>query len=188
MTIEKLLEPYVAVSGLLAIISMACALNMKSDSFVTKRLSDKFGKIWLGAEIMLFVLVGACVNIQYTLKAGAGAVGLIFIALIFRSIGVLACLIGTKLNFKECIYCVIANIPKATVQAAIGAVALSMGLPCGEIVLSVAVLSILITAPLGAILLDLLYKKLLNHDADDDNPSTPKEPEPSPTEVVENKA
>ena len=159
---ETWLEGIVSVSGLLAVMSMACVLQMKSTDFVSKRLSEKFGKLWIAAEVILFVLVGAAVDIRYTLNAGLAAIGLIFIALVFRSLGVLLCLVGTQLNFKERLFCVIAYLPKATVQAAIGSVPLSLGLSCGNLVLSVAVLSIIITAPLGAFLMEISYKKLLN--------------------------
>ena len=116
---------------------------------------------WLAAEILLFVLVGAAVDIRYTLNAGLAAVAMIFVALAFRAVGVCLCVAGTALNKKERLFCVIAYLPKATVQAAIGSVPLAMGLSCGQIVLSVAVLAILITAPLGAIGMDMTYKKLL---------------------------
>jgi len=135
---------------------------MKSEAFVSKRLSEKVGKLWLAAEVILFVLVGAAVDIRYTVGAGLAAVGMIFLALIFRSIGVFFCLVGTSMNMKERIFCMIAYLPKATVQAAIGSVPLSMGLPCGKIVLSVAVLAIIITAPLGAFCMDVSYKTLLS--------------------------
>lgn len=161
MAIETWLKGIVSVSGLLAVVSMACALKMKSTAFVSKRLSEKFGKLWLAAEVLLFVLVGAAVDIRYTLDAGIAAVLMILIALVFRSIGVALCLAGTSITWKERIFCVIAYLPKATVQAAIGSVPLAMGLPCGQIVLSVAVLAILITAPLGATGIDLTYKRLL---------------------------
>lgn len=161
MAIETWLEDIVSVSGLLAIVSMACVIKVKSDPFVSKRLSEKFGKLWLAAEVMLFVLVGAAVDIRYTLSAGLAAVLMIFVALIFRSIGVAVCLLGTSLTWKERLFCMIAYLPKATVQAAIGSVPLAMGLSCGQIVLSVAVLAILITAPLGAIGIDLTYKHFL---------------------------
>ena len=164
MTIEDLLEGIVSVSGLLAVVSMACTLKLKSTAFVSKRLSEKFGKLWLAAEVILFVLVGAAVDIRYTLDAGIPAVLMIFIALIFRSLGVCLCLLGTALNPRERLFCVIAYLPKATVQAAIGSVPLAMGLPCGQIVLSVAVLAILITAPMGAVGIDASYKKLLVRD------------------------
>ena len=110
---------------------------------------------------MLFVLVGAAVDVRYTLTAGTSALAMIFIALTFRAAGVCLCLTGTELNARERAYCVIAYLPKATVQAAIGSVPLSHGLPCGKIVLSVVVLAILITAPLGAIGIDRSYTKLL---------------------------
>ena len=151
---------------MLSVMSMACAYKMVSRAEVNKDLSAKFGKLWLAAELMLFVLVGAAVDIRYTLEAGAMAVVMIIIALMFRSIGTLLCLVGTKLGTKEKIYCVISYLPKATVQAAIGSVPLAMGLPCGRLVLSVAVLSILITAPLGAIGMDLSYKHLLEKEED----------------------
>ena len=164
LAVEEWAKDYVAISGLLAVMSMALILAMKSVPSVTTRLQEKFGKLWIAAEVILFVLVGAAVDIRYTLKAGGVAVLMIFIALIFRSVGVFLCLVKTKLNFKEKLYCTIAYIPKATVQAAIGSVPLSMGLPCGMTVLSVAVLSILITAPLGAMGMDHTYKKLLKKD------------------------
>lgn len=167
MAVEDWLDGIVAVSGLLAVMSMACALKMKVIPFVSNRLQEKFGKLWLAAEVLLFVLVGAAVDIRYTLKAGAYAIVMILIALIFRSIGVLLCLIGTNLNRKERLFCVLSYLPKATVQAAIGGVPLALGLPCGKLVLSVAVLSILITAPLGAFAMDVSYKKLLVHDTQD---------------------
>ena len=158
---ESWLEGIVAVSGLLAIMSMALTFAMRSNPGVTGRLQEKFGKLWLAAEVILFVLVGAAVDIRYTLQAGAGAALMILIGLIFRCVGVWLCMFGTDLNRKERLYCVIAYLPKATVQAAIGSVPLALGLPCGNIVLSLAVLSILITAPLGAIGMDLSYQKLL---------------------------
>ncbi len=164
MAVETWLKGIVAVSGLLAVVSMACMLKVKSIVFVSKRLSEKFGKLWLAAEVILFVLVGAAVDIRYTMEAGAAAVLMIMVALVFRSIGVLICLAGTALNRRERIFCVIAYLPKATVQAAIGSVPLAMGLPCGSIVLSVAVLAILITAPLGAIGMDMTYQKLLSRE------------------------
>lgn len=161
IAIETWVKKWVAVSGLLAVVSMACVLKIKSAGCVTKRLSEKFGKLWIAAEVILFVLVGAAVDIRYTLGAGIAAVGMIFIALTFRAAGVALCLVGTKLNARERLFCIIAYLPKATVQAAIGSVPLSMGLPCGSIVLSVAVLGILITAPLGALGMDLSCRKLL---------------------------
>jgi len=160
MSVETFLKPYVAVSGLLAVVAMACVIKIKADKKVSARLSEKFGKLWIAAEAVLFVLVGAAVDIRYTLTA----VLLIFGALIFRAVGVWICLLGTKLTLKEKLFCVTAYMPKATVQAAIGSVPMSLGLPCGKIVLSVAVLAILITAPLGAIGIDRSYKRLLAHE------------------------
>ena len=161
VSVEGWLEGKVSVSGLLAVVRMACVIKIKSTAFVSKRLSEKFGKLWIAAEVVLFVLVGAAVDIRYTLSAGIAAVFMIFIALIFRTAGVLICTIKTKLNMKERIFCVIAYLPKATVQAAIGSVPLAAGLACGKIILSVAVLAIIITAPLGALGIDNTYKKLL---------------------------
>ena len=158
VSVEGWLEGKVSVSGL---VSMACVIKIKSTAFVSKRLSEKFGKLWIAAEVVLFVLVGAAVDIRYTLSAGIAAVFMIFITLIFRTAGVLICTIKTKLNMKERIFCVIAYLPKATVQAAIGSVPLAAGLACGKIILSVAVLAIIITAPLGALGIDNTYKKLL---------------------------
>lgn len=164
MAVETVLKGLVSVSGLLAVVSMACVLKIKCTAFVSKRLSEKFGKLWLAAEVILFVLVGAAVDIRYTLSAGIAAALMIAAALIFRSAGVALCLVGTKLTRKERLFCMIAYLPKATVQAAMGSVPLAMGLPCGKIVLSVAVLAILITAPLGALGIDLTYKRLLSRE------------------------
>lgn len=158
---EDRLEGIVPVSGLLAVVSMACVLRARSAEAVSKRLSEKLGKLWLAAEVILFVLVGAAVDIRCTLEAGVSAVGMILLALGFRTVGVMICMAGTALNRRERLFCVIAYLPKATVQAAIGSVPLSLGLPCGKIVLSVAVLAILITAPLGALGMDMSYRKLL---------------------------
>lgn len=161
---EDWLEGVVPVSGLLAVVSMACLLKMKCAPFVAKRLSEKFGKLWLAAEVILFVLVGAAVDIRYMAGVGLAAVGMIFSALIFRAVGVCLCLVRTPLTAKERLFCVFAYLPKATVQAAIGSVPLAAGLPCGEIVLSVAVLGIVLTAPLGAFLMDTSYQRLLTKD------------------------
>lgn len=161
MAVEAVLKDHLAVSGLLAVVAMACVIKLRSEPGVSGRLSEKFGKLWIAAEVMLFVLVGAAVDIRYTLSAGIPAVGMILIALVFRAVGVSVCMIGTGLTFREKLFCVISYLPKATVQAAIGSVPLSLGLPCGEIVLSVAVLAIIITAPLGAIGIDCTYKSLL---------------------------
>lgn len=164
MSVEGWLENFVPVSGLLAVMSMACAVGMRCRKPVVADLAAKYGKLWLAAELSLFVLVGAAVDIRYTLEAGLAAVVLILAALVVRSAGVWLCLIGTPLNRRERLYCVIAYLPKATVQAAIGSVPLSLGLACGNIVLSVAVLAILITAPLGATLMDASCTRLLTQD------------------------
>ena len=161
IAIEGWLEGKVAVSGLLAVVSMACVLKRKSDAFVSRRLSEKFGKLWLAAEVMLFVLVGAAVDIRYTMDAGAAAIIMILAALVFRACGVLLSVAKTNLTWKERMFCVIAYLPKATVQAAIGSVPLAAGLPYGKIVLSVAVMAIVITAPIGAFGMDHTYQKLL---------------------------
>lgn len=163
MAIEGWAKGVVSISGLLAVMSMACVLKIRCKPVVSKRLSEKVGKLWIAAEVILFVLVGAAVDIRYTLNAGFAALGMIFIALGFRAVGVWICMIRTHLNFKERVFCMIAYLPKATVQAAIGSVPLTMGLPCGKIVLSVAVMAIVITAPLGAFGMDITYKRLLEN-------------------------
>lgn len=168
MAVETWVEGVVSITGLLAVMSMACVLKLKSVAFVSKRLSEKLGKLWIAAEVILFVLVGAAVDIRYTMKAGIAAIAMIFISLIFRGIGVSLCLVKTNLTAKERLFCIIAYMPKATVQAAIGSVPLAMGLSCGQTVLSVAVLAIIITAPLGAIGIDFSYKKLLSRETETD--------------------
>lgn len=164
VSLESWLKGNVPLSGLLGVMSMAIALQMKSTEKVTKRLSEKFTKLWIGAELMLFVLVGAAVDIRYAAEAGFSAVLLIVLALLLRVCGVFICLLGTQLKMKERIFCMMAYMPKATVQAAIGAVPLAMGLPCGRLILTVAVVSILLTAPIGAFAIDVSYKKLLSHE------------------------
>lgn len=163
VALEDALEGIVPISGLIAVMSLGIALQRKRD-IVARRLSLKFSKLWVAAELLLFVLVGATVDLHYAYAAGLSAVILIFGVLVFRMAGVWVCLLKTKLIFKERLFCMLAYMPKATVQAAIGSVPLSMGLSCGNIVLTVAVLAILITAPLGAFLIDLTYKKLLSRD------------------------
>ena len=163
VALEDTLEGIVPISGLIAVMSLGIALQRKRD-IVARRLSLKFSKLWVAAELLLFVLVGATVDLHYAYAAGLPAVILIFGVLLFRMAGVWVCLFKTKLLFKERLFCVLAYMPKATVQAAIGSVPLSMGLSCGNIVLTVAVLAILITAPLGAFFIDLTYKKLLSRD------------------------
>lgn len=160
---EHALEAIVPFSGLLAVMAMGAAIQKKRSSVAT-RISVKFSKLWVAAEVLLFVLVGATVDIDYALAAGGTTILLIFGALIFRMVGIFACLLKTNLNIKERIFCMIAYCPKATVQAAIGSLPLTMGLSCGSIVLTVAVLAILITAPLGAFSIDMSYKKLLSQE------------------------
>lgn len=160
LELQNRLEGIVTVSGLLAIMSMGIIINQKYD-VLAKRLSVKYNKLWLGAEIFLFVLVGIAVDLKYALTAGIAVILLVILALVFRMMGVAVSLVKTKLNKKERLFCMVAYTPKATVQAALGTVPLAMGLSCGEIVLTVAVISILITAPFGAICVDNLYKKLL---------------------------
>lgn len=161
LELQNRLEGIVPVSGLLAIMSVGVIINQKYD-VLAKRLSVKYNKLWLGAEIFLFVLVGIAVDLKYALEAGVVVILLVSLALVFRMMGVAISLVKTKLNKKERLFCAVAYTPKATVQAALGTVPLAMGLPCGEIVLAVAVISILLTAPFGAICVDNLYKKLLS--------------------------
>ncbi len=160
LELQNSLEGIVPISGLLAIMSLGVVIR-RQYNLLAVRLSAKYNKLWVAAEIFLFVLVGATVDLKYAVSAGAGAVLLVVGALIFRMIGVMISLIKTKLTGKEKMFCMLAYTPKATVQAAIGAIPLAMGLSCGQIVLTVAVLSILITAPFGAVCIDNTYKKLL---------------------------
>lgn len=160
VTLEDMYSDIVPFSALISVMGMGIALQKKREE-AARRLSVKFNKVWVCAEILLFVLVGATVNLRYAWSAGLGAVILIFGVLVFRMAGVFCCLVGTKLNRKERVFCMIGYMPKATVQAAIGGMPLAMGLACGDIVLTVAVLAILITAPLGAFLIDLTYKRFL---------------------------
>ena len=159
--LEEILKPYISVSALLAIIIMGLiiALIRKEES---KEIQKSYNSLWNGFEILLFVLVGIATNINYAFSDnGVMILGLIIIALIFRSLGVIVCLIATKFHWKEKLFIVLSYLPKATVQASIGAIALTEGLACGDIVLTFAVVSILFTAPMGAILIDNTYKKLL---------------------------
>ena len=164
LAVEGWLKGTVAVSGLLSVMAMGATI-LKFYPVLANRISPKFSKLWVAAEIILFVMVGATVDIKFATAAGVAAVAVIFFALVFRMVGVFMCMLKTKLNMKERLFCMIAYIPKATVQAAIGSLPLAMGLPCGKIVLTVAVLAILITAPLGAFGIDMTYKKLLIHNS-----------------------
>lgn len=157
----------VPFSGLLAVMSMGATIYKKNEN-VAKALSLKFSKLWVAAEILLFALVGATVDLSYVLSSGFAVILVIFGVLIFRMTGVLLCMIKTKLSMKEIVFCMLAYMPKATVQAAIGSIPLAMGLSCGNIVLTVAVLAILITAPLGVFAIELTYKKLLSKSSDND--------------------
>ena len=151
-------------SGLISVMAMG-VIVLKDYPIVAKRISNKFSKLWVAAEIILFVLVGASVNISYLSSAGIKTIILLISVLIVRAIGILLCLAKTNLNMKERIFCTFTGIPKATVQATIGAIPLSMGLPNGELILAIAVISILFTAPVGAIILDKTYNKLLTREA-----------------------
>ena len=157
---EDALNTSITFSALIAIMFLGIAMRQKRGE-VASRLSAKYGKLWVAAEVFLFVLVGACVNVSYLGKVGVRAILLIAGALVFRMAGVFICLLGTKLNWKERLFAMVAYTPKATVQAAIGGIPLAMGFACGETILTIAVLAIVITAPLGAFAIDLLYKKLL---------------------------
>jgi NhaP-type Na+/H+ or K+/H+ antiporter len=159
---EDKLAGMLPFSGLLAVMSMGIIVQ-KNNQNLAERVSSKFSKLWVAAELILFVLVGAAVDIEYAAVAGISSILLIAGVLIFRMIGVYFCLLKTQLSSKERLFCMIAYTPKATVQAAIGSVPLAMGLSCGQIVLTVAVIAILITAPLGAFGIDMTHKKLLNH-------------------------
>ncbi|MBQ5790557.1 MAG: cation:proton antiporter [Thermoguttaceae bacterium] len=165
--IEERAEGVVAISGLLAIMCMAFVFAERSVSSETARLRENFGALWIAAEVVLFALVGAAVDVRHTFAAGGAAILMIFVGLLFRSLGVLASLIGARLNWRERLFCVIAYAPKATVQAAIGGIPLALGLPCGKTTLSVAVLAILITAPLGALGIDWGCQKLLTRDEEE---------------------
>lgn len=160
VTIEDKMTTAITFSALIAIMFIGIGLQRKRE-VVAKRISVKYGKLWVGAEVFLFVLVGATVNIGYLGKVGIKAVLLIAGALLFRMLGVFVCLLGTSLRGKEKAFVMMAYTPKATVQAAIGGIPLSLGFACGDMVLTVAVLAIVLTAPLGAFAIDLSYKKLL---------------------------
>lgn len=162
VALEQMIKGIIPFSGLLAVMSLGIAVQRKNNDLAA-RMSSKFSKLWVAAELILFVLVGAAVDIKYAAQAGISAVILIFGVLVFRMFGVYLCTLKTNLTNKERIFCMIAYTPKATVQAAIGSVPLAMGLSSGKTVLTVAVMAILITAPLGAFGIDMTYKRLLNH-------------------------
>jgi NhaP-type Na+/H+ or K+/H+ antiporter len=159
-SIETALKSKIEIAGLLGVMTIGfIILEKKSD--VAHRLALKFNKIWIFAEMLLFILIGSQVNIRVTLNSGLNGVLIIFIGLLARSLGVIISTLKTDLNWKERLFCIFAYTPKATVQAAIGAIPLSLGIPSGDIILAVAVLSILITAPLGSILINSSASKLL---------------------------
>lgn len=161
VVMEDKLSTSITFSALIAIMFIGIGLQKKRET-VAKRLSVKYGKLWVAAEVFLFVLVGATVNIGYLGKVGVKALIVIIGALVFRMFGVFVCLLGTSLKRKERLFTMLAYTPKATVQAAIGGIPLALGFTCGDLVLTVAVLAIVLTAPLGAFAIDLSYKKLLN--------------------------
>ncbi len=158
--LENKLEGIIAISGLIGIMTIGLILSQRNKP-LADNLSIKYNKLWIGAEILLFVLVGSTVDLNYAIQAGLASIIIVLFALILRMVGVYVALLGTDLPAREKLFCMIAYTPKATVQAAIGAIPLSMGLACGHQVVTVAVLSILITAPLGAMGIDYFYKKLL---------------------------
>lgn len=168
VVIEDSLTTSITFSGLIAIMFIGIGIQKKRE-IVAKRLSIKYSKLWVAAEIFLFVLVGATVNINYLGKVGIKALIVILVALMFRMVGVFVSLLGTSIKPKEKLFIMMAYTPKATVQAAIGGIPLALGLACGDIVLTVAVLAIVLTAPLGAFAIDSTYKKLLNFDRINNN-------------------
>ena len=160
LEVQTLLENIIPISGLLAIMSMGIIIKQKDEEF-SKKMASKYNQLWSGAEIFLFVLVGVAVDIRYAFSAGIAVILLVIGALIFRMFGVFISLLKTKLTKNERIFCMLSYTPKATVQAAIGTIPLTMGFACGELVLTVAVMSILLTAPFGAICVDRFHQKLL---------------------------
>lgn len=177
---EEWLKSTISISGLLAVVAMGATI-LYTYPLLANRISPKFSKLWVAAEILLFVLVGATVDIKFAATAGLSAITVIFFVLVFRMAGVFLSLIKTRLNLKERLFCMIAYLPKATVQAAIGSIPLAMGLPSGNIILTVAVLAILITAPLGAWAIDTTYPHLLTNN----KPLTPNTPH-IPTDNTDN--
>ena len=169
VSFEKVAEGILAFSGLLAVMAMGISV-LKFYPVLARRISPKLSKLWVAAEVLLFVLVGAMVDITYAASAGFSVLALVLFALLFRMLGVGVSLLKTPLNRKERLFCMVAYLPKATVQAAIGGLPLAMGLPCGQIVLTAAVVSILVTAPLGALGVDLSYQKLLANEQKEAEP------------------
>lgn len=165
LEIEEILKNIVPVSALIGIMVVGLFIYQKNNN-LSKQLSEKYNKMWVVGEIMLFVLVGTLLDIRYLVHGGIGLVVIILGALVFRVLGVFICLLKTNLSMKERVFCMGAYTPKATVQAAIGAVPLSMGITGGDIILTISILSIIITAPMGAIFIDKTYKKLLQKGID----------------------
>lgn len=163
VSLESAIGDIVPLSGLLAVMALGGTIHKQYGGLAT-RLSAKYAKTWVGAQLLLFVLVGAAVDIRYLTNAGLTAVALVTIAMVFRMAGVFLCLLKTNLNRKERIFTIISYLPKATVQAAIGGIPLALGIPSGNTILAVAVTAIMITAPIGAIFADLTYQKLLTKD------------------------
>lgn len=161
VSLEKTMKGNITFSSLLSIMSLGVTIN-SNYNILSKRLSSKYSKLWIASELLLFVLVGASVNIKYALGFSFSSIILILIVLIFRMFGVFLSLLKTSLNLKEKLFCMISYSPKATVQAALGGIPLSLGLSSGNTILIVSVLSILITAPLGSYLMDITYKKFLS--------------------------
>lgn len=174
---ENRLEGLIPFSGLLAVMGTGIGLQRRSKA-CAKALSGAFSTLWVGAEVILFVLVGAEVDVRYAAAAGAMAVITVLGALCFRAVGVCVCLLGSGFSLREKLFCILSYLPKATVQAAIGGVPLAMGLGCGEIVLTVAVIAILVTAPLGALGIELSYRTLLSREV---TSAAPEELPPEPT-------
>lgn len=160
VALEDAIKAYVPMSGLLSVMALGGTVLKQYDTFA-RRLSDRLSKIWVAAELMLFVLVGAALDISYAAQAGVSVVALILAALSIRICGVFVCLLRTNLSTKERLFCAVSYLPKATVQAAIGGLPLAAGVAAGDLILTVAVLAILITAPLGAFGINSLHKRLL---------------------------
>lgn len=161
VSLETYIQDYVPMSGLLGVMALGGTI-LEAYGLLARRIIGKFSKIWVGAELLLFILVGAAVDIRYLAHAGIGSVAIILLALLGRIIAVNISLLKTPLNMKERLFCSIAYMPKATVQAAIGAIPLTAGVASGNLILTIAVLSIMITAPIGAIGIDRLHPRLLN--------------------------
>ncbi len=157
---EDAYSKIIPVASLIAVMALGLEIKRKNDALAV-RLSKKYDRMWIIAEVFLFVLVGASVAIQSAMNAGINTLILLFAVLVFRMAGVAVCMIKTDLKFKEKLFCMLAYTPKATVQAAIGGLPLAMGFPCGNMILTVSVIAILVTAPLGAFAIEATYKKWL---------------------------